>query len=586
MMSEENKNTRSESKFRSFDRKFFSSTEDFTFIGSGSIGGKAKGLAYIKNLIDTKLKEINTTGISVSIPRMTVLTTSVFDEFMKMNNLYETAYSGSSDEIIAVEFQKANLPASIVGDLRSIVNEVTTPLAIRSSSMLEDEMYQPFAGIYETKMIPNNQLDPDSRFRKLTEAIKFVYASTFFKPAKDYIKATMNKIEDEKMAVIIQEVVGTKFGTKYYPHISGVGRSYNFYAIGRAKPQDGVVNLALGLGKTIVDGGISWSYSPAHPKIKPPFGSIDNMLEETQKTFWSVNMGKPPAYDPTKETEYLIESQIQCAEEDGALNYSASVYDVNSDRMVPGLTGKGPRVINFSPILEYGTLELNRLIRAILKICEEASGTAVEIEFAVTLDNERGLPARLGFLQVRPMVVSTEKVEISEQDYKDKKLLLSSDRVLGNGIINYITDIVYATPEAFDLKYSEVMAKEIEEINAKMQKEGRKYLLIGFGRWGSSDPWLGIPVKWGQISEAKVIVESTLPEIKIDLSQGSHFFHNITSFQVLYFSVKTDNESKIDWKWLEEQETIDNKSYIKHIKLKSPMLIKSDGKSSRGIIIV
>ena len=586
MMDIENKNSRSESKFRSFDRKFFSSAEDFTFIGSGSIGGKAKGLAYIKNLIDTKLKEINTTGISVSIPRMTVLTTSVFDEFMKLNNLYETAYSISNDEHIASEFQKANLPASILGDLRAIVNEVTTPLAIRSSSMLEDEMYEPFAGIYETKMIPNNQLDPDTRFRKLTEAIKFVYASTFFKPAKDYIKATKNKIEDEKMAVIIQEVVGTKFGSKYYPHISGVARSYNFYALGRAKPEDGVVNLAVGLGKTIVDGGISWSYSPAYPRIKAPFSSIDNMLDETQKTFWSVNMGKPAAYDPTKETEYLIESQILSAEEDSALNFTASTYDINSDRLVPGLMGKGPRVINFSPILEYGTLDLNKLIRSILKICGEASGTAIEIEFAVTLDNEKGLPARLGFLQVRPMVVSNEKVEISEQDFKDKKLLLASDRVLGNGIINYITDIVYAKPDRFDLKYSELMAKEIEEINAKMQKEGRKYLLIGFGRWGSSDPWLGIPVKWGQISEAKVIVESTLPEVKIDLSQGSHFFHNITSFQVLYFSMKGENERDIDWKWLEEQETIDNKNYIKHIKLKSPMLIKSDGKSSRGIIIV
>lgn len=568
-----------------FERKFFTSEEDFTFIGHGSIGGKAKGLARIKSIINTKLSQDSFPGITISIPRLTVLTTSVFDEFMSHNKLFEVAYSDANDNVIANEFQKASLPTSMIGDLRALINEVTTPLAIRSSSLLEDAMYEPFAGIYETKMIPNNQLDSDSRFRKLTEAIKFVYSSTFFKQAKDYIKATNNKIENEKMAVIIQEVVGNRYGDKYYPIISGVGRSFNFYPMGNAKPEEGVVNLALGLGKTIVDGGTSWTFSPAHPKAKPPFGSINVMLDETQRTFWSVNMGKPPAYDPTKETEYLNESEISSAEEDGTMRFIASTYDSGSDRIIPGTSVRGPRVINFTPIIDLNLFPLNKLVKKILQICEEASGAAVEIEFAVTFDRENILPARFGFLQVRPMVVSTEQVEITQEDLTESKVLLSSGRVLGNGIVKDITDIVFVKPVSFDPKHTSEIAKELEEINDGLQKSNTKYLLIGFGRWGSSDPWLGIPVNWGQISKARVIVESMLPNMNVELSQGSHFFHNITGFQVLYFSLKEIKNENIDWKWLDSQITVNEKKFIKHVKLQNSLLIKADGRRGIGVVL-
>ncbi|MFI5144756.1 MAG: PEP/pyruvate-binding domain-containing protein [Ignavibacteria bacterium] len=581
----ETENSKKQSNFASFDRKFFDSTNDFSIIGHGSIGGKAKGLAYIKKIISENINYNEFPDFSINIPRLTVLTTGVFDDFMRSNDLFQVAYGDSDDGVIAMEFQKANIPASVVGDLRSLVNSVTSPLAIRSSSMLEDAMYHPFAGIYETKMIPNNQLDPDSRFRKLTEAIKFVFASTFFKNAKDYVKATNNKISDEKMAVIIQEVVGRRYGDRFYPNISGVGRSVNIYPIGKSKPEEGVVNLALGLGKTIVDDGISWSFSPFHPKAKPPFASINALLDETQKKFWSVNMGKPSAYDPTKETEYLLENEISSAETDGTLSYIASTFDAASEKIVPGIIRKGPRAIDFAPILDLNTVPLNKVIKTILKMCEEASGTAVEIEFAVTLDNENGLPARFGFLQVRPMVVSLKQVKITDEDLADENLLLSSAKVMGNAVLNNIDDIIFVKPGSFESKYTTLISREIEELNREMQNAGKKYLLIGFGRWGSSDPWLGIPVKWGQISNAKVIVESMLPNMNVELSQGSHFFHNITSFEVLYFSLKEDTDNNIDWNWLNEQEIVTEKNYVKHVRCKQPLLIKADGRTAKGIIL-
>jgi hypothetical protein len=583
-MPSEIEDIKTQNKFGTFDRRFFSSSEDFTIIGHGHIGGKAKGLALIRDIINSKLNKSIFPDIKINIPRLTVITTSVFDEFMNLNDLFDVSYSDESDDIIASEFQKANLPASMLGDLRALINEVTTPLAIRSSSMLEDAMFQPFAGIYETKMIPNNQFDSDSRFRKLTEAIKFVYASTFLKKAKDYIKATKNKIQDEKMAVIIQEVVGKRYGDRFYPNISGVGRSFNFYPAGKAKPEEGVINLALGLGKTIVDGGKSWTYSPAHPKAKPPFGSIRIMLDETQRTFWAVNMGKPSAYDPTKETEYLIESEIGIAETDGTIDVLCSTYDPGSDRLVAGTSSKGPRMIDFVPILDMNMVPLNNLVKNILKLCREAFEAAIEIEFALTLDVEYGLPARFGFLQVRPMVVSTEQVEIKNEDYDKNDLLLFSEKVLGNGIVHNLHDIVYVKPESFDARFTPLIAQEIEEINGEMQVSNTKYLLIGFGRWGSSDPWLGIPVNWGQISQSKVIVESMLSKMNVELSQGSHFFHNITSFQVLYFSLKENKENNIDWNWLNSQQTIKELKFIKHVRIEKPLLIKADGRSGRGLI--
>jgi hypothetical protein len=567
-----------------FDRDLFGSKETFTCIGSGAIGGKASGLAFVKDSLAAGSEAGRFENIVVNIPILTVLATDIFDGFMKQNDLFEIAYSDMPDDRIAHAFQKADFPVACVGDLRGLIEKVHTPLAIRSSSLLEDAIYHPFAGVYGTKMIPNNQPDADTRFKKLVEAIKFVYASTFFKGAKDYIRITGRSITEEKMAVVVQEVVGKRFGDRYYPHISGVARSYNFYPFGHARPDDGVVVLAVGLGKTIVEGGQTWAYSPDYPQVGPPFGSIRDMVKQTQSEFWAVNMGKPPAYDPIRETEYLVKGNLGDAEMDGTLQYSASTYQPQNDRIVTGVGSPGPRVVNFAPLLRLNEIPFNDLIKGLLELCEEAVGSEVETEFALTLDSRSEPAARLGFLQVRPMVVSHGQVEVTEEDMTDRRTLVASEAVMGNGCLDSIVDVVYLIPERFSAKDSQAMVGELEAINREIVSAGRPYVLIGFGRWGSSDPWLGVPVNWGQICGAKVMVEATLPDMNVELSQGSHFFHNITSFGVFCFSVRYDGDYRIDWDWLARQKVVRETEHVRHIGLPSPLLIKVDGRSRRGVI--
>ncbi len=568
---------------KQFDRKFFDPQKCASCIGTGSFGGKAQGLVFIRDILQSKINAADFPDMEIKIPTFTVIRSDVFDTFMQQNELYKIAYSDRPDDRIAQAFQRADLPFAILGDLRALVNEVHSPLAVRSSSLLEDAMYKPFAGIYATKMTPNNQFDADTRFLKLIEAIKFVYASTYFKAAKDYLLATEHKIEDEKMAVIIQEVVGSRHGDRFYPELSGVARSYNFYPTGRAKPEDGVVNLALGLGKTIVDGGVSWTYSPTYPKINPPFGSVGEMLKQSQTDFWAVNMGKPSDYNPLKETEYMIKGNLSTAEKDGTLKHIASTVDRNSGRVAIGTGAQGPRVLTFAPLLILNDIPFNDLMKTLLKVCEDAFEAPVEIEFAMTFSKE-GMH-RFGFLQVRPMVVSDEKVEIGEDELQMDNILLASDKALGNGIIKSIHDIVYVVPDKFDKKYTQKISLELETLNKKLVAVGRPYLLIGFGRWGSSDPWLGIPVNWGQVSGAKAIVEATMENMNVDLSQGSHFFHNLTSFNVSYFSLPFSGDFTIDWQWLDKQDVQEETQFIRHVKTHSPLLIKVDGRSGRGIIL-
>ncbi len=565
--------------FSRFQRKFFDTTEDFTIIGNGSIGAKAKGLAFIKKHL---VEKAETSDFILGIPRLTVIATDFFDEFMVSNNLYEVVYSGDSDTYIAHKFQKAELPVNLVGDLRSIASEAKTPLAIRSSSLFEDAVFEPFAGIYATKMISNNQLDEDTRFKRIVEAVKFVYASTFFKKAMEYMFSVDKRPKDEKMAVIIQEVVGSRHGNKFYPSISGVARSYNFYPIGRSKPEEGVINLAMGLGKTIVDGGVSWTFSPAYPNVPAPFGSIKALMDNTQRNFWAVNMEKPYLYDPVNEEEYLLHLDINEAEHDGTLDYVCSTYDAASDRVKPGTGTEGPRIVNFNPILDLNLIPLNPLLKELLKISERALEAPVEIEFAVNIDGENA-PPRFGFLQVRPMTVTTDIIDIEENEFSGS--IMPEGYVLGNGVVDYLSDIVFLKPEVFDISNSEEIAGELEILNKLIKSENKKYLLIGYGRWGSTDKWLGIPVEWAQISNAKVIVEAMLPDFDVELSQGSHFFHNINSFQVLYFSIKSDKVSGFDWGWLNEQETVNELAYTKHIRLQKPLIIKVDGRIAKGVIL-
>lgn len=565
----------------SFDEDFFESDIPISYIGTGLLGGKAKRLAFINETLNSEINPSDYPGIELCIPKMVVILSDVFDTFMQQNNLYEIALSDTSDERIAMAFQKADLPFKIPGILRTFISKIHSPLAIRSSSILEDSMLEPFAGIYGTKMTPNNQIDTDTRFRKLIEAIKFVYASTYFKAAKDYIKATKHQTGDEKMSVIIQEVIGNAHHNRFYPEISGTARSYNYYSTGHAKPEDGVVNLALGLGKTIVDGGSSWFYSPSFPKSCPPFNSINDMLKLTQTEFWSINMGTPPEYDPIKETEYLVKKDLLCAEADGTLQHIASTYDVSSDRVWMGLSGKGPRILNFAPILVGESFPLNRLIKRLLLACEKATQTLVEVEFAVTLtDNKK----RFGFLQVRPIALSSEKIDIPSEETAGNDVFISSNHVMGNGTVNSIRDIIFADFQNFNTKTAFLIADEIETLNRKLLNENKSYLLIGYGRWGTSDPSSGIPVQWQQISGAKVIVEVPIEQAYIEMSQGSHFFHNVTSFQVIYFSMSPGSAQQFDKDWLNKQKIVEEKKFVRHLRSENELLVKADGRTGKGII--
>jgi hypothetical protein len=569
-----------------FDRKFWDGTFRFTRIGTGSIGGKAAGLAVAKDLLTGHL-DSPIQNVTINVPTMAVIATDFFDQFMQQNRLYELDFESLSDSRIGVAFQQADLPAELVGDLRALISQVTTPLAIRSSSLLEDALERPFAGVYATKMIPNNQFDVDTRFRRLVEAIKFVYASTFFKEAREYIRTTGRNPTDEKMAVIVQEIVGRRHGDRFYPDISGVARSVNFYPSGQSRPEDGVVSLALGLGKTIVDGGVAWTFSPAHPKSPPPFGSINELLEGTQSEFWVVNMGKPPAYDPVNEVEYMMLADLAEAEADEVLHPLASTYDPERERVVPGIWVRGPRILDFAPLLVLEQFPLNYLISKLLTAASETAGAKVEIEFAITLEarKEAPLQARLGFLQVRPMVVSDQLVDVIEEDLQDPRAIVASDRVMGNGVVEDIQDVVFVRPEHFSADHTPLIAEQLGEFNTELRDKQRPYLLIGFGRWGSSHSSLGIPVNWSQISGARAIVEATLPGMNVEPSQGSHFFHNLSSFKANYFMVHFDGRFPINWNWLNKQQLIRETQFVRHVRTSTPLSIRVDGRFARGVII-
>jgi hypothetical protein len=563
----------------SFNRVFMDPHSPVSRIGRGSLGGKAQGLVLLREALQSRLNPFDFPGIAVEIPVMTVICTDVFDAFMNLNHLKVDELSAMPDERIAHVFQKADLPFEILGDLHALINQVHFPLAIRSSSLMEDAVNQPFAGIYTTKMIPNSEYDPDVRFRQLTQAIKLVFASTYFKFARDYRQSIGRSDENEKMAVIIQEMVGKRYIDYFYPELSGVARSYNYYPMPPSKPEDGVVNLALGLGKIIVDGGISWTYSPAFPAIDPPFGSVKNLLKGTQTKFWVVNMGEPPEYDPTRETEYMRLEGLPAAEQDGSLSYLASTYDPQSDRLSMGIGFKGPRALTFAPLLVLKELPLNDLVISALSICEKVLDAPVEIEFAMTFN-----PNRFAFLQVRKTAILSGEVTISREELNDKKLLAASQNVLGNGVTDTIRDVVYTKPEIFDLKYTQEIVPDLKRINEKLLSANLPYLLIALGRLGTSDPWLGIPIQWGQVCGAKAIIEAAQENVRVELSQGSHYFHNIINLGVKYFLLPNHSSYKIDWDWLNRQEIIEETRFIRHVKLAEPLLIKVDGRKSMGVI--
>ncbi len=566
-----------------FDRRFFRSGDVFSRIGGGGLGGKAEGLLRAHDAGAAELRDAFR-GVVVTIPRLVVLATDVFDAFMRRNGLDPADLAGLSDRRIAHAFQSADLPSEVVGDLVAVAEEATRPLAIRSSSRLEDALGRPFAGIYETKMIPNLELDPRARFARLLEAVKFVYASTHFSAARTYRRVIGVEDSDESMAVMIQEIVGARHGPRFYPHLSAVARSYSYYPIGKAKPEDGVVDLALGLGKTIVDGGVVWTYSPAHPRAPAPFASTRRVLAETQTRFWAVNMGRPPAYDPVEEKEYLVEGSLADAEADGALRYLASTYDASADRLRPGTGMDGPRVLNFAPLLELRQHPLNDVVRRLLDVSSQALGGPVEIELAATLPTAASPEMRMGLVQLRGMVAPGEAVDVNTEELEGADVLLASRAAMGNGEWDDVRDVVYVRPDRFEAKRTPAIAREVAEVNASLLEEGRECMLIGFGRWGSSDPWLGIPVQWSHVASARALVEATLPHMDVEPSQGSHFFHNLSSFGVLYFTVRHGLGAGIDWDWLDRQPALREMEHVRHVRLEQPLRIRVDGRARRGVV--
>jgi hypothetical protein len=568
-----------------FDRRFFEGAETFTAIGTGAIGGKATGLRAARTILESRPASLRFPVLDIAVPTLTVIGTDVFDWFLDRNGLRDLARSGADDHRIARAVQSADLPQEIAGDLWALVGSVRTPLAVRSSSLLEDAAEHPFAGVYETKMTPNDAFDAELRFRRLVEAVKFVWASTFFRGAREAVRAAGRLPDEEKMAVIIQEVVGRRHRGRFYPDVSGVARSYNFYPVGDAQHAEGVVDLALGLGKTIVDGGRSWTYTPTRPDRPPPFNSIRHMLQETQTEFWAVRMGPPPEVDPLAETEYLVRCSLGDAEQDGTLAGTASTYDAQRDRIVPGTGATGPRVLDFGPILKLGGTPLNDAIAGLLELFRARTGADVEIEFALSHPETPGAPARLGFLQVRAMALSTERVDVPDDLLERPEAVVRSRRVMGNGALDGIRDVVFVRRDRFDARQSRAIALEVDRMNRALLAEGRPYMLVGFGRWGSADPWLGIPVQWPQISGARVIVEADLPGRAIDMSQGAHFFHNLVAFHVAYFSVPSSDTPRLDWAWLESLPRRDEGEWVCRAEAPAPLRVRVDGRSGRGVVL-
>jgi len=567
-----------------FDRRTFGSEHDFARIGTGSVGGKAVGLQQIREEILPRFDASEFEGVTVVVPRAVVIATDVFTEFVERNRLIDKVRSGIPDSQIAQDFQRGELTEEVRGAIRALLEVMDAPLAVRPSSYLEDTQHRAFAGIYTSRLIPNSEENVDARFRRLSGAIKLAWASTLFENALVSRRACGLADDAEKMAVIVQEITGSRYDGRFYPTLSGLARSYNHYPAPGNKREDGVVTVALGLGKTITDGDHVWSYSPHRATAPPPFKSTGELLKFTQNSFWVVNVGDPPPPDPVRENSCLVRCGLGDAEADGTLTFLASTWDPASDQLRAGLGGNGPRALTFAPLLESRSIPFTPVMERLLELsCNVLNGEA-EIEFAVNLDRENALPMEIGFVQVRPMLTPGERTPIEESDLEGDAVLVSSDNCLGQGARGDLTDIVYLRPQHFERGSTRMMASELDAVNRGLVEEGRHGVFIGLGRWGTTDDRFGVPVKWGQISAARVIVEATMPDAPSNLSHGTHFFHRLLSNQVLYMSVEADGHGRIDWDWLDTREAIWESRHVRHVRVESPLEFRIDCASRRGLI--
>lgn len=567
-----------------FRRDRFDRYSNFARIGEGSLGGKGRGLAFIDNIVKHHPELNQFDNATVMIPKTVVLCTDLFEEFMDHNNLYQLALSDADDAVILDAFRRATLPASLEGDILTFIEATSSPIAVRSSSLLEDSHYQPFAGIYNTYMVPLL----DNRHRMLSmlcDAIKGVYASVFFKDSKAYMQATRNVIDQEKMAVILQEVVGRQYGDHYYPSMSGVGRSLNYYPIGDERAEEGIVNLALGLGKYIVDGGQTLRICPHHPGKVLQMSDTEMALRETQTRFYALdlkNMGENFSVD---DAFNLLKLSVREADKDGALQYLASTYNPTDQVIYPGVYPDGRKIISFVGVLEHDVVPLPHLLREVLRLGQEAMRRPVEIEFAVEIDaTTRSCVFYL--LQIRPMVDVKSDVHINLSEIRPETILLQSNNALGHGQMDDITDVVYVKTDGYNAGNNPLIAEEISRINAKFLDRGEHYVLVGPGRWGSSDSWLGIPVKWPNISAARIIVEAGLTNYRVDPSQGTHFFQNLTSFGVGYFTINDFNGDGVyNRAVLDALPAVEETAHVRHVRFPHALSIKVDGKKKLGYVL-
>ncbi|KYK29877.1 MAG: hypothetical protein AYK23_01445 [Candidatus Proteinoplasmatales archaeon SG8-5] len=560
-----------------FSRQSFEFEGTFTRLGKGSLGGKGRGLAFLGALINRS--GIGFPDLKVNIPDTMVIGTDEFDTFLDENDLQAALKTDMSDGEVMEEFLEARMPSGIRDALRTYLENVHWPIAVRSSSLLEDSQNQPFAGIYATYILPNNCEDEEMRLDQLCQAIKLVYASTFSKSAQSYIQSTVHMAEEEKMAVVVQKLVGRAHGTRFYPMLSGVAQSYNFYPVKPLKREEGIVSLALGLGNTVVEGEQVLSFSPKHPKVIPGFTTPEEAMKNSQQTFYALNL-ELTCFDLTVgENVTLLKLPIRAAEEDGGLDQVASTFDANDNRLRDGIGISGPRVITFAGILKYDMIPLVGIVKELLNIGQSGMGRPVEIEFALSEDDD-GKPV-VHVLQIRPLVTMREHKEVHISEGDRESALAYTDRALGNGILEDISDIVYVPPGLFDSSRTVEIAREIGEINKELE---RPYILIGPGRWGTRDRWLGVPVEWDQISYARAIIEASLENFRIDPSHGTHFFHNITSLGILYLTVPYGKkEAFVDWNWLDSIEPETQRKHVRHLRVEH-LNVKVDGRDGTGII--
>jgi len=569
-----------------FDKTSYDEYQIFSRIGDGSIGGKARGLAFINRIIKTNKLFNKFPDVLIAIPRTVVLCTDIFDEFMDQNNLYSVALSDLTDDEILNRFINAELPGRVYQDFYAFLSVSRIhPLAVRSSSKLEDSHYQPFAGIYSTYMIPRL---PDNKqmVKVLSDAIKEVYASVYYKVSKAYMTATANVIDEEKMGIILQEVCGNRHGDMYYPTISGVAQSINYYPVGSEKAEDGIANVAFGLGKLIVEGGLSLRFSPKHAKKILQLSSPEAALRDTQKEFRALDLRIDSFVPSTDDGVNILKIGINNVNNDGAMKYVASTYDYNNNVLREGINHPGKRVITLSNVLQHKLFPLAEILSTLLELGQQEMNNPIEIEFAVNLETPPGTPKIFNFLQIRPIVNADETTNINLGNIKPEDTIIYSESALGNGLFIGIRDLVYVKPESFNPAQNKNIAIDIEKINNLFVKQGSGYVLIGPGRWGSTDSWLGIPVKWPQISAARIIIESGLKNYRIDPSQGTHFFQNLISFRVGYFSINPFiKEGYYDVGFLNTLPFIYENEFIRHVRFEKPLDIMIDGKKHKGVII-